>query len=141
MDLHAEGFERSFETKASTGGKQAIVRPFGFAGRSVNVKTGDGTFHARSYDDGRGSFRTENFAVKRATAVDHPSPQADRTFATSAVPVHEDRAANKPAFTRDYVSSTKPFLVPGKRQDTIDDLRKEKNLTIDQVREILNKSK
>ncbi len=141
MDLHFDGFDRSFDTKASNRDRQAVVHPFGFGGRTANVKTGDGAFHARSFDDGRGGYRTEGFAVKRATAVDHAAPLADRAFATSAVPVREDRAANKSASNRGYVDAAKPYLVPGKRQDTIDELRKEKNLTIDQVREILNKSK
>ena len=39
------------------------------------------------------------------------------------------------------MNSGKPFLTQGKRQDEIDDLRKQKNLTIDQVREILNKNR
>ena len=55
--------------------------------------------------------------------------------------VKEDRAANQTAAVRDYAPASKPFLGRGRRQDTIDDLRNEKNLTIDQVREILNKNK
>ena len=143
MDLHAQGFEKSFETKASGSGRQANVHPFAFGGRTVDTKGGDGAFHARTFNDGRGNFRTENYAVKRATAVDRQAlPQADRTFATGAVPVREDRMANRSmAGNRDYVDSTKPFLVPGKRQDTMDDLRTQKNLSIDEVREILNKSR
>ena len=141
MELHAEGFEKSFETKASSSGKQAIVHPFAFGGRTADAKAGDGAFHARTFNDGRGSFRTENYTVKRATAADHQAALADRTFSTSAVAVREDRLANRSVSSRDYVSSTKPFLVPGKRQDTIDELRTSKNLSIDEVREILNKSK
>lgn len=56
--------------------------------------------------------------------------------------MREDRAANRSLDTsRPYVNSGKLFLVPGKRQDSIDDLRRQKNLTIDQVREILNKNR
>ena len=142
MELHAEGFERSFETRSSGRDRQAAVRPFAFGSRTANAKNGDGAFHARAFNDGRGTFRTDNYTVKRAAAVDRQAlPQADRTFATAAVPVREDRLAGKSVDSRDYVNSTKPFLVPGKRQDSIDELRRQKNLSIDQVREILNKSK
>lgn len=142
MDLHAQGFEKSFETKASNRDQQAAVHPFLYGGRTAGTKTGDGMFHTRSYDDGRGSFRTDNFTVKRAAAADRQAlAQADRTYATSPLSVREDRAAGKLANTRDYVNSTKPYLVPGKRQDTIDDLRRQPNLSVDQVREILNKSR
>lgn len=140
--LDYEPAGKAFSTNASVGSRQAAVRSFAFGGRSANTKAGDGAFHARAFDDGRGSFRTEKYSVKRATAVDRLAlPQADRTFATSDVPVREDRVANKSVNSRDYVSSTKPYLIPGKRQDDIDELRRQKNLTVDQVREILNKSK
>ena len=142
MDLHFEGFEKSFDTKAAGHDKQAFVRPFGFGGRSVNVK-GDGTFHAKAFNDGRGGFPAGSFAgVKPATAVDRQAmPGSDRLFATRSVDVREDRAASKPAAVHQFVNADKPFLVPGKRQDIIDDLRQQKNLSVDQIREILNKSR
>lgn len=140
--LDYEPAGKTFATTANVGSRQASVRSFAFGGRSANTKMGDGAFHARTFDDGRGSFRTDKYAVRRASAVDRQAlPQADRTFATNAVPVREDRAANRSIDSRDYVNSTKPYLVPGKRQDSIDELRRQKNLTVDQVREILNKSK
>ncbi len=138
MTLHAEGFEKSFETKASASDRPAAVRPFAFGGRTAST----GGFNARAFNDGRGTFRTDGFAVKRATLADQHDPLADRGFATSAVPVREDRLANKSlGGDRAYVDSTKPYLVPGKRQDMMDDLRKQKNLSIDQIRDILNKNK
>lgn len=140
MDLHFDGFERSFDTKASGRNKQANVRAFAFGSRTAGVR-GDGAFHSRAFNDGRGSFTTGNFAVKQATAVDRQAlPQADRTFATRSVDVREDRVANKSANTRQFVNADKPFLVPGRRQDDIDELRRQKNLSSDQIREILNKN-
>ncbi len=142
MDLHFDGFERTFDTKASNRDRQAAVHPFGFGARSANMKAGDGAFHAKTFNDGRGSFTTGDFAVKPATAVDRQVvPGGDRMFATRSVDVREDRAANKTASNRQFVNAQKPFLVPGKRQDTIDELRQQKNLTVDQIREILNKSR
>ena len=117
------------------------MRSFGFVGRPADAK-GDGAYHPRSFNDGRGSFRTDNFAVQKASAPDRQAlALANNTYATRAVDVREDRAAGRSLDSRAYVNSGKPFLVPGKRQESIDDLRKQKNLTIDQVREILNKSR
>ena len=133
---------KSFSTDATFGGKQATVRPFGFMGRTANSKAGDGAYRPRTFNDGRASFRTDNFAVQKATAADRQAlPQADRAFATRSVDVREDRAASRALDSRAYVNSEKPYLVPGKRQEIFDDLRKKKNLTVDQVREILNKNR
>ena len=141
MDLHFDGFGKGFETKASVGERQASVHPFGFGGRTATVKAGDGAFHAKAFDADRGAFHTDSFTVKRATAVDRQGlPAMDHAFETRGFAVHEDRAAGKSASVHQYVDATKPFLVPGLRQGTIDELRQQKNLTIDQVREILNKS-
>ena len=134
---------KAFSAEASIGGRSASVHSFGFGGRTATGKSGDGAFHARGFNDGRGSFRTEGYAVHQASAADRQAlPQADQSFGTHAVDVREDRAANRSlGGVRDTADAKKPFLVQGKRQDTIDDLRKQKNLTIDQVREILNKNR
>ncbi len=134
---------KAFSADAAVGSRRASVRSFAFGGRMVNSKAGDDAFNARSFNDGRGRFRTENYAVKQALAGDRQAlPQGDRSFATRPVDVREDRAANRSLDTsRSYADSGKPFSVPGKRQETIDDLRKQKNLTVDQVREILNKNR
>ena len=134
---------KAFSTDASFGGRSASVHPFGFSGKTTAGKSGDGAFQARGFNDGHGSFRTDGYAVRQASAADRQAlPQADQSFGTRSVDVREDRAANRTlGGVRDIVDAKKPFLVPGKRQDTIDDLRKQKNLTIDQVREILNKNR
>ena len=134
---------KAFSADASFGGRRAAVRPFGFSGKTTAGKSGDGAFPARGFNDGRGSLRTDGYAVRQASAVDRQAlPQADQSFGTRSVDVREDRAANRTlGGSRAYVNSEKSFLVQGKRQDSIDDLRKQKNLTIDQVREILNKNR
>ena len=40
---------------------------------------------------------------------------------------------------RDYIPGQKSIVIRGKRQDTIDEIHDQKDLTIDEVREILNK--
>lgn len=141
--LDYEPAGKAFSTGATAGSRQASVRAFAFGGRTVNAKAGDGAFHAKSFHDGRGSFRAGNFSVKPATAVDRQAlSQADRTFDTRPVDVHDDRAATKSANTsRQYVNSEKPFLVPGTRQDRLDEIRDAKSLNIEQIRELLNKNR
>lgn len=135
---------KAFSADSSFGGRQTSVRPFGFGGRTAGTKAGGGKFQARGFNDGRGSFRADNFAVRQATTGERQAlSSADRSFGTRSVDVREDRAANQSleASSRTYASSGKPFLVPGKRQDILDDQHKQKNLTIDQVRDLLNKNR
>ena len=104
---------KAFSTNATFGGRQAAVRPFGFSGRTANTNGGDGTFQARGFNDGRGSFRTDHFAVRQATAVSKQAlPEADRAYSTRAVDVREDRAASHSLDSRAYVNSGNPSLCP-----------------------------
>ena len=138
--LHAEGFDKAFATNGPVGDKQASVRSFAFGGKTATLKAGDGAFHARSFASGRDGFRTDSFTVKHAAVADREVAQADHPFATKALPVREDPLAHKSTpYDRPYVNASKPYLIPGRRQDTIDDLRQQKNLSVDEVRDILNK--
>ena len=140
--LSYEPAGKAFSADAAVGSRRASVRAFSFGGRIANAKNGDGAFQARKFNDGRGSFRAENYAVKQALAANRQALPADSAFVTRSMDVREDRAANRSLDTsRPYASSTKPFLVQGKRQDILDDEHKRKNLTIDQVRELLNKNR
>lgn len=133
---------KAFSADAAVGSRGASVRAFSFGGRTANAKSGDGAFQARKFNDGRGTFRAESYAVKQASAVNRQAIPADSAFATRSVDVREDRAANRSLDTsRPYINTAKPFLVQGKRQDILDDQQKRKNLTIDQVRELLNKNR
>ena len=132
--------DKQFSTSSSVSGKQAAVRPFIF-GRSSTFHTGDGTYNTRPFR-GKDNFRTEAFTTHAASAGNQGFSQTNKSFDTKTVDVHEDRAANKAAPVQEYAQGEKPFLGRGKRQDSIDDItRKQKDLTIDQVRELLNKNK
>ena len=96
--------------------------------------------HPDSFAAGRDSFRTDSFTVKRAVAADREAAVADHTFATKTMPVRENPLAHKTTpYDRPYVTASKPYLIPGKRQDAIDELRTQKNLSVDDVRSILNR--
>lgn len=137
--LHYSPSDKSFETSSSVASRQATVRAFAFS-RAATLRSGDGKFSTRAFNN-RDSFRTKDFATRNASIAGHGYAQTDKLFSTKNFDVQDDRAANKSATVRGYVPAEKPFLGRGKRQDSIDDLRKQKNLTVDQVREILNKSR
>ena len=129
---------KAFISSASVGGKQADTRTFAF-GRSAAFGGRDGKFQTRSFTD-HDKFRTGDYATKADRAGGNSFAAADRGFGTKAVPVEEAPAANKSAAgIRKYVPGDKSIVVRGKRQDDLDDLYHQKNLSIDQVREILNK--
>ncbi len=134
--------DRKFDGSAAVGSKQAVVRPFLFS-HPASTKAGDGTFRTHDFGvaDVKG-YHTADFTTKpSAFAGRDEYDQNGKLFAVRAVAVNDDRATGKTlAGTRAYVSSEKPFLGRGKRQDAIDDLRSQKQMTIEQVRELLNKN-
>ena len=140
LTLRYEDADRKYSAPASVGGKQAAVRPFPFV-HAASSGGGDGVFRTRNFDPSAKGYQTAGFASKTAAVAGHAGYSGtDKTYAVRAVAVHEDRAAGKTMNTRAYVNSDKPFLGRGKRQDTIDDMRNSKQMTIDQVRELLNKN-
>jgi hypothetical protein len=134
--LKYEDADHKFDAPAAIGGKQATVRPFLFS-HSASLKAGDGVFHTKDFNSK--SFHTNDFATKAAATKEYDA--SGKLFAVKAMPVNEDRAAGKTMETHQYMYAQKPYLGRGKRQDTIDELPDTKQMTIDQVRELLNKPK
>lgn len=66
----------------------------------------------------------------------------DTKFATKTAGVKDFAGVDKKLMNRDEVSETRPFLGKGNAQGALDlETAKAKNMTIDQVRDLLNKSK
>jgi hypothetical protein len=135
--LKYSDMDRKFDAPAAAGNKQAAVRPFPFS-HPASVKAGDGVFRTSKFDSK--NYQTKDFATKPA-AVTKEYDKTTKTYAVKAVPVNEDRAANKIMDTHEFASAEKPYLGRGKRQDTLDEIPETKQMTIDQVRELLNKPK
>ena len=138
--LHYSPSDKQFSTSSTVNGKQATVRPFLFGQSTAALHAGDGAFSTRAFH-GKDGYRTDAFATRATPTATQGFGQTNKTFATKTMDVHEDRAANKAMAVQEYSAGGKLFQGRGTRQDTIDDLRKQKNLTVDQVREILNKNK
>ena len=135
----SEFADKSFASSATLGGKQAQVHAF-TGGRTAQLRGGDGSFQTRNFAD-REKFRTRPFDAKtdRVSRSDAFTP-GDRRFATKGLPVADAPGAGKTApFSRDFIPGQKGIVIRGKRQDTIDDIHNQKELSIDEVREILNK--
>ena len=138
--MHAEGFEKTFTPAASGVNKSFVTRLFG-GSHAATPRGRSGEFQSATFNSGKGSFAAASFATKKLTLARDSAAVTDRTFGTKTLAVHENPAASKTAAIRGYDLSGKPFNGEGKKQDDIDELRRQKNLTIDQVREILNKKK
>jgi hypothetical protein len=134
--LKYEDADHKFDAPAAVGSKQASVRPFLFS-HPANLKTGDGVFQTHKFDSK--SYRTGAFATKAAATKEYD--KTGKTYAVKAMAVNEDRDAGKAMATHEYANAQKPYLERGKRQDTIDEIPQAKQMTIDQVRELLNKPK
>jgi hypothetical protein len=134
--LKYEDSDHNFNAPAAFGAKTAAVRPFLFS-QPASLKAGDGVFHTRDFN--AKSYRAGNYTTKAAPTKDYGNK--GRTYAVRAMAVNEDRAAGKTMDTHSYAAAQKPYLVRGKRQDSIDEIHDAKKMTIDQVRELLNKPK
>ena len=137
--LHYSPADKEFSVSSNGTDKKAAVGSFAFS-HPATLRVGDGAFHPSAFS-GADSFRTRDFSTRAAFDTTRAFTQTDKQFGTKGFDVREDRAANKSVAIRGYVPAEKPFLGRGRRQDSIDELRKQKNLSIDQVREILNKNK
>ena len=138
--MHAEGFGKTFvPTSASGTERKGFLTRFFGGSRTATLKAGDGSFHTSGFLSGRDGYATTDFTTRKLPQAGQTASVSDHTFGTKPLALHEDYPAGKAVPTNDYVRSDKPFLGRGKRQDDIDDLRRQKNLSIDQVREILNK--
>lgn len=114
--------------------RRAAVRPFLF-GRSATMKS----YRAKDFAGAR-SYAPAPFADRdRVAAVNNPAAGANRAFATRDVAVGEARDARKALPVR---PARLPAFTPvGKRQGALDEQQRTRPLTIDEVRELLNKSR
>ena len=132
--------DKKFGVSAAVGDKQAQVKSFSF-GKQSAVYGGDGAFRSKTFNPKDSGLKIESYNSRASTLSQRNSfAQADKGFNTKSMDVREAPAANKSAAVRDDVLTEKPYNWRGKRQDTMDEVTKDnKNLTVDQVRELLNK--
>jgi hypothetical protein len=117
--------------------KKAVVREFPFA-QSAYLREG---YRTNNFG-GNKDFRTKGFAgSKEAAAAQKGFAQTDRSYTTKTMDVRDAREANKTLAIRDFSPADRIGVLQGKSQGNFDAMLAEKNLSIEQVRELLNKSR
>jgi hypothetical protein len=115
--------------------KRAAVAPFRFQKKSTTK-----TFHG-TREIGAANFATSHFRDGDGTARVSKSARFTTTASsasTSMTGTADAMETGRTKATRDF-ESTRPFLVQGKSQKALS--QQNKPLTIEQVRELLNKNK
>lgn len=127
---------RNFGRTSAFKDKTANIKTFGF-GKSASI-AGDGKFRTQSFVSS--SFKPKGFALRDGAAPGlRTYGETNRLFDTKSVDVRDARDANKTLAVQSFATHD-PFTIRGKRQDTYDEMLKRKKLSIEEVRELLNKN-
>jgi hypothetical protein len=117
--------------------------------KSVDKRATVATFYVQDKPGPKIFAATRSFASQpvstrsyKASALNissqNPMANAQRTYATTTTTTRDLPSAGKTSSTRDY-SGNRPFLNEGKSQKALS--QQKQSLTIEQVRELLNKNK
>ena len=127
--------DKSFNRTATFKNKEAYTKPYTAKGATV---AGDSSFQTRGFVSS--AYNSKAFNLRDGAAAGQKSfGQNNKLFNTDSYDVRAARDANKDAATRSFDLHA-PFAIKGKRQDTYDELLKRKKLSIEEVRELLNKN-
>lgn len=141
LTMKFDASDKHFGVSSAMGNRQATVKAFNL-GKQSSVFGGDGTFRTKEFRSKNSEGLLKTFDAKTSVLSQHNSfAQGDKAFDTKAMEVREAPGTNKSApDARAYVPGEKSYEWHGKRQGAIDDIyRDNKNLSIDQVRDLLNK--
>ncbi len=116
--------------------KEAYVKPFAY-GKSASIAD-DGKFRTNSFVSS--TYRSKDFGFRDNSPGKKDFGQTNKLFDTKSVDVRDARDASKTLAVRSFGTGNS-FSVRGKRQDTYDEMLKRKKLSIEEVRELLNKNK
>lgn len=138
MTLKFDPADKQFSAGSAISNKTAAGKPFAFS-KSAYVRDG---FHTEGFS-GAKSFGTKDYASKEASIARRTFGQAAHPYGTRDFTVRDAMEANKTVAVKTYNNPKlqEPYVPHGKSQGTIDTLMADKNLDIDQVRELLNKNK
>ena len=135
MSLQNSAQEKQFIPRGSTTPKQARTKEF-----YVRERKPEKSFFTRLF--GTKSFSTKNSRYEKmqaSTATRTRIAKADVPYATAAYRgVDAARESDQAAEVSEF-SGTRPFLIQGKSQKALS--QQDRPLTIDEVRELLNKNK
>ena len=145
--------EQSFNLQQAAGGSSKAFSPksANSKGFYFQQKANAGTFRSKEYSGTKTAWMGDcQFSTKTARTKDDATKPAE----TKSAPVKDARESGKGAPTKEYVDQQKEFTKRGRSQDKLDaegGVPKDgkpvgwsgdmKPMTIDEVRELLNKSK
>ena len=135
MSLQNSVQQKEFVLRGTAPTKQAPSKVFHVAGRRPEKRFSTG------------GFRTKDFGTKASRYQDAPATLSTRTQIAKADVPYETPAYRDTRTARDVDKSaavsefdgTRPFLIQGKSQKILS--QQDRPLTIDEVRELLNKNK
>jgi len=137
MTLQNKLQEKQFVGGGSVQVKPARTKSFLFFKRKPEKEFPTGTYHAREFAgtrESRYAGQQANVSTKRRI------PKADVPYSTAAfAAVRDAREAEKAADVSEFRDANRPYLGRGKSQKALS--QQDRPLTIDQVRELLNKNK
>lgn len=136
MSLQNDAQKKQFAVNGSAPTKQASTKTFQFSQRT-RTKTYRGV---RNYNTQEFQTRTSRYQDDRSPLGERAARGADGVYATSGYA--DTRAAHdagKTARSSQFNDSSRSFLVRGKSQKSLS--AQDRPLTLEQVRELLNKNK
>ncbi len=139
LTLKFDPAEKQFSAGGAINNKTANTKTFAFS-KSAYVRDG---FRTQKFTGGKDFGTKEYTGSKDAAIAKRTFAQADHPYGTRDFTVRDAMEANKGLAVKTYSNPNlkDPFVPHGKSQGTIDTLMEDKNLDIDQVRELLNKNK
>lgn len=127
--------QKQFIPRGATATKQARTKAFYVASRAPEKEFSTGIFRTRQFGTTSSLYQNAEANLSTRTQI----AKADVRYRTASYrDVRAAREATKTAESPEF-AGTRPFLIQGKSQKALS--QQDRPLTIDQVRELLNKNK
>jgi hypothetical protein len=137
MSLQNHQQDKQFTGGGSVTVKQARTKSFFFFKRRPEKEFPAGSFNAKEFS---GTRVSQYQKAEAYVTTKRRIPKADVPYSTAAfASVREATDANKSVDIPEFGAATRPYLGRGKSQKALS--QQDRPLTIDQVRELLNKNK
>ena len=135
MSLANPAQAKQFVARGSTATKQVPTKEFYVRERPPEKGFFGRLFRTKNFNTKTASYETMQASVATRTKI----PKAETPYPTAAyLDVDVARESSKAAAVSEF-SGTRPFLIQGKSQKALS--QQDRPLTIDEVRELLNKNK
>ena len=135
MSLQNSVGEKQFVPRGTTNAKQAPTKEFYVRERRAEKSFFTRLFRTKSFNGKNSQYQNMQASLATRTRI----AKVDVPYATAAYHGIEPARESDKTVAASEFSGTRPFLIQGKSQKALS--QKDQPLTIDQVRELLNKNK